>query len=329
LASQINASNSGFGGIVSTGDSSGVLQLQTTGTTAVTIDTSQNVGIGESSPDTKVHIYGAATAGRGQLYIQGSSTVSRFTLANSSDAYALNTYGDSSTSLLTWDTNSGYSFRWTTSDAERMRIDSSGKVGIGTASPTETLSLMTASGTTSIRLSTNNNQNANVSLGNTATNFTIGTNFGTTGTKITMNLQCPDNSLSIDGEGYLIVPKAYAATTGSAANVHILSSGVFIRSTSSIKYKTDVQNAVHGLDKVMELRPVTYKGINDGDIVFGGLIAEEVHDAGLTEFVQYAEDGTPDALAYGNMVSLLTKAIQEQQTIINDLKARVTVLEAK
>jgi hypothetical protein len=43
LASQINASNSGFGGIVSTGDSSGELQLQTAGTTAVTIDTSQNV----------------------------------------------------------------------------------------------------------------------------------------------------------------------------------------------------------------------------------------------------------------------------------------------
>jgi hypothetical protein len=42
LASQINASNSGFGGIVSTGDSSGVLQLQTVGTTAITVDTSQN-----------------------------------------------------------------------------------------------------------------------------------------------------------------------------------------------------------------------------------------------------------------------------------------------
>lgn len=41
MASQINASNSGFGGIVSTGDSSGVLQLQTAGTTALTIDTSQ------------------------------------------------------------------------------------------------------------------------------------------------------------------------------------------------------------------------------------------------------------------------------------------------
>ena len=42
MASIINASNSGFGGIVSTGDSSGQLQLQTAATTAVTIDASQN-----------------------------------------------------------------------------------------------------------------------------------------------------------------------------------------------------------------------------------------------------------------------------------------------
>ena len=37
MASQINASNSGFGGIVSTGDSSGELQLQAAGTTVATI----------------------------------------------------------------------------------------------------------------------------------------------------------------------------------------------------------------------------------------------------------------------------------------------------
>jgi hypothetical protein len=56
LASIINASNSGFGGIVSTGDSSGILQLQTAGTTAVTIDTSQNVGIGTDTPTAKLGI---------------------------------------------------------------------------------------------------------------------------------------------------------------------------------------------------------------------------------------------------------------------------------
>jgi hypothetical protein len=42
MASSVNASNTGFGGILMTGDSSGQLQLQTAATTALTIDTSQN-----------------------------------------------------------------------------------------------------------------------------------------------------------------------------------------------------------------------------------------------------------------------------------------------
>jgi hypothetical protein len=48
MASTINASNSGFGGIVSTGDSSGQLALQAAGTTAVTINTSGAVGVGST-----------------------------------------------------------------------------------------------------------------------------------------------------------------------------------------------------------------------------------------------------------------------------------------
>ena len=43
MASTINASTTGGGGIISSADSSGVLQLQTAGTTAVTVDASQNV----------------------------------------------------------------------------------------------------------------------------------------------------------------------------------------------------------------------------------------------------------------------------------------------
>ena len=122
----------------------------------------------------------------------------------------------------------------------------------------------------------------------------------------------------------------YNNTTASAANVQIDSNGNFARSTSSLKYKKDVQDATHGLAEVMALRPVTYKGKAETDAgkTFGGLIAEEVHAAGLTEFVQYAKDGSPDALDYGNMVSLLTKAIQEQQALITQLTARITALES-
>jgi hypothetical protein len=116
----------------------------------------------------------------------------------------------------------------------------------------------------------------------------------------------------------------YNDTTGSAANVFITSGGSLVRSTSSRKYKKDIQDSTHGLADLMTLRSVTYKGTgnHDNEQVLGGLIAEEVHEAGLTEFVQYAEDGTPDALAYGHMVSLCVKAIQE-------LNAKVTALEAQ
>ena len=52
-----------------------------------------------------------------------------------------------------------------------------------------------------------------------------------------------------------------------------------------------------------------------------------MHDAALTEFVQYNDDDEPDALSYGNMVSLCIKAIQEQQEQIKTLEAKVKTLE--
>lgn len=133
----------------------------------------------------------------------------------------------------------------------------------------------------------------------------------------------------------------YNLTTASAANVMVDSSGYLYRSTSSIKYKTNVQDYQRGLSDVMALRPVTYQSKGKGDIAaraektkklkkdeampaahtFVGFIAEEVHAAGLTEFVQYAEDGTPDALGYAQMTALLVKAIQEQQAQIAALQA--------
>jgi len=56
MASTINASTSA--GIVQTADLSGQLQLQTANTTALTIDSSQNVGVGTTSPSTKLEVNG-------------------------------------------------------------------------------------------------------------------------------------------------------------------------------------------------------------------------------------------------------------------------------
>ena len=137
--------------------------------------------------------------------------------------------------------------------------------------------------------------------------------------------------LHLSGVAYIdnqiLAPGTYTQTTSGAANVNIRSDGLMRLSTSSLRYKNSVEDAQHGLAELLTLRPVTYKGNNDGETIFGGLIAEEVHDAGLAEFVVYNEDGQPNALAYSNMVSICIKAIQEQQALIEALTARIEALE--
>lgn len=140
------------------------------------------------------------------------------------------------------------------------------------------------------------------------------------------------NTLYIDESGNAFINVA-PATTASAANMFLDTTttpyGQIKRSTSSKKYKNDIKDYDKGMSFVMSLRPVYYKGIEDGNTQFAGLIAEEIDAAGLKEFVQYNSDGKPDALSYGNMVALLIKALQEANVKIDALEKRVVALEAK
>jgi len=156
-----------------------------------------------------------------------------------------------------------------------------------------------------------------------------------TGNQSGLNISGSSNYIVLsDGEGTprmwmsgagLFCPVVQSVTGAATANVYVDGSGNLYRATSSLKYKTDVQDATHGLQDLLKLRSVTFKSKKESEngITFGGLIAEEVHAAGLTEFVQYAEDGTPDSLAYGAMVSICIKAIQELSAELNALKAKV------
>jgi hypothetical protein len=288
-------------------------------TQAMTLDASGNLGIGVTSMNASLHVQGAATTdGALSFNQQLASTTAYNSSPLSGTMVALKyTSGGSLAGMGGWaigkenstDGNySSYLGLYTRANGgaigERARIDSSGNLLVGTTSPV-----------TGSRFAVKTSSNTSATYGAHIRNSSDTTLFA-----------LEDGGVFYTGTA---AGSPYNNTTGSAANVFVASTGVLFRSTSSLKYKTDVQDATHGLAEVMQLRSVTYKGKKDGDTVFGGLIAEEVDAAGLTEFVQYADDGTPDALAYGNMVSLCIKAIQEMKAIIDQQAQRITALENK
>jgi hypothetical protein len=327
-------------GSAGTGDAfAGAMRFYTAGTNGsiaerMRIDSSGNVGIGISNPDDKLHVADSSNA---ELKLQtdnaNGGSVVKFNRSGTDNSY-IGTKGyflGNSDNNLYLRANSGLGIQfYTNGNNQRMSISSNGHVSVGTTDDTYGFNVGGSGsdvrgkfqGSNQYRLGLQNGTSNLVWLGSGgADNFRISNSSGSTRFEIDSSGNASVISGTIGASG------SYSNTTGSSANVHILSSGVMVRSTSSLRYKNTINDATHGLTELLTLRPVTYKGNNDGDTVFGGLIAEEVHDAGLTEFVQYNDDGEPDALAYGNMVSLCVKAIQELKAELDSAKARITALE--
>ena len=83
MASSINALTAAGGGIAMGADASGILQLQSAGTATVTVDTSGNVGIGTSSPASKLEVSSSASNA-----IRSRSTSNNPTFELFADGYA-------------------------------------------------------------------------------------------------------------------------------------------------------------------------------------------------------------------------------------------------
>ena len=108
-----------------------------------------------------------------------------------------------------------------------------------------------------------------------------------------------------------------------------------VRQPSSRRSKMNIRKVQDALDKIVQLRGVTFDWKDSGrpDI---GLIAEEVGKV-VPEVVTYEDNGVDaKGLDYAHLVALIIEAIKEQQRVIDDqrieleeIKAAVKILSAQ
>ena len=103
------------------------------------------------------------------------------------------------------------------------------------------------------------------------------------------------------------------ATTNVGVTVQGTLSAGEVTATSDERLKSDIQTIDNALDKVMNMRGVSFTKQAEKGI---GVIAQEIEKI-LPEVVT---DGEYKSVAYGNIVGVLIEAIKEQQKQIDELK---------
>jgi hypothetical protein len=295
------------------------LYLATDETARLAITGGGNVGIGTTSPGSKLDVNG------------GTSSVSlRVNTTNADPALVLTTLGQQDWSIGVDYSDAGklkFSESTDVGNTTRMAIDSSGNVGIGTTGPQTPLHVQRGTG---------------VSAGNYSGDFAAliyhAVNGSTKHSLLVLNNWMADASTlieagSINASNGAYTKRFYVNGLGRSYNFY----GTW-GTISDQTLKTDIVDAANQLDDILGLRFVNYKFIEDVERdpetaprLFG-LIAQEVEQVspGLV-----TEDGEGIKTVNTSVLSMkAVKAMQEmhaivesQQTIISDLTARIEALE--
>jgi len=121
----------------------------------------------------------------------------------------------------------------------------------------------------------------------------------------------------------------YFKNVALGTSLYVNGSGDIGGQTSSRRFKENIIDYNGSIDDVNKIRTVRFNYKEYPEIPQIGMIAEEMHDAGLTDFVRYDENDEPFTIAYEQLVVLLTKGMQEQQEQIDALKAEIELLKAQ
>jgi len=290
MSSKIIASTSSGTALNMSADTSGILEIQTgsTPTTAVYVDASQNVGIG-TTPNAAVKLQVKTASNQDLAVVSSSFVTGGVGLAAVNDAYSSYTALDLQ----------GSSIQMGTGGLERMRIDSSGNLLVGTtATAVGEKASIKSTGTWNTLLQIPNNGNGLI-----ITNAS--------GTASYQAFTFYNNGTTFSQAGYIQV----SGTTTTYATL------------SDYRLKENVAPMQNALNIVQQLKPVTYNWKSNKE-ASQGFIAHElqavVPDCVTGEKDAVDAEGKPvyQGIDTSFLVATLTAAIQE-------LNAKVTALEAQ
>jgi Chaperone of endosialidase len=295
-----NGVSSGSSGIKTTGANDGILALQTTtaggtATTAVTVDTSQNVGIGTSSPAQRLEIAAASPRVRITDTDGGYAQIE----ADNGNLFLVSDNGNTvANSNLTFGVDG----------TERARIDSSGNLLVGTTSSSGLITGIQASTSTYSGYFTSNY----TASGNASIMF-----WGRNGGGVAAAVRYKDATTSMEFYSPTGHTVAYTTSSDYRLKENIQPMGGALAKVTALRPVTYKWKEGFG------------KGSSQGFIAHE--LQSVVPEAVTGEKDAVDADGNPiyQGIDTSFLVATLTAAIQEQQALIQSLTAATQELKAE
>ena len=278
------------------GDSSSNLRFYTLASERMRIDSSGNVGIGTTSPTANLHVSGSG-ARKIDITDTGGANTRISTASN-------NSYVGSTTN---------HPLLFITNDTERMRIDSSGNVLIGTDSgdgfnADATLRLQ-RSGNNYLQIKTPTGNQGGILIGDTDDDFVGGMIYNNGSNYLRFDANNAEK-MRLEGDGDLHVD----------GNVVAYSTTI-----SDIRLKKDIAPIEDAVTKVQQLNGCTFTYLKD-DRKSAGLIAQDVEKVLPSAVIEdkavfHGEEGeTYKTVQYDQLIGLLVEAVKELKAEIEELK---------
>lgn len=314
------------------------------------LDANGNFGIGTTTPNRRFHIADNSTSTTiGQLYLEQSGTGDAIVHIGNTGGRHYNLGLDTSTDNFKIATHATTPNSLTSTTL--VTVQPTGEVGVGTTAPDQKLHVSGPAGLTAIRIgntslagSTSNvaldfyrggNANTDWRMYNIGPNLTIA-NSGDELTTINDLYQFQINRFIPMNDGIINLG---GSSTTNRWNTVFATNGTI--NTSDISTKKNIQNLSYGLDKLMQLRPVSFEWKkDDGSGTKLGLIAQELQQV-IPEVVRdwdWEEDEQGNrkkvtspilGVYYSDLIPVLIKATQEQQEVIVNQNSEIELLKNK